>query len=178
MELIDSKEDIKNSKLLWLIIGVFSIPTFNAFNGLIEGLLKVLGVSIIPRLVLSVSLDGLIVVSFLSILIWIIKNWNNENTLTAKFITLKHFRKYGFICLFIIIAGRTSNYFLLTSLDKEIDLLDNSQRHEIRDEAVYLQLTDAILRQIRELTILIIYFVIVFKNKQSGSSVVAETSAH
>ena len=156
---------------------IFS-TTFHALDGLVGGLLKVLGITILPRLIVSISLDGLIFLVFISLLIWVIKNWNNESIQPTKLITLKHFRICGFICLFIIIAGRTSNYFLLTSLDKEIDLLDNSQRHEIRDEAVYLELTDAILRQIRELTILIMYFVIVFKNKQSGTSVVAETSAH
>lgn len=175
MELVDSKQGIKNSKLLWLMIGIFLIPTLNAFESLIGGLLKILGVTIIPRLIFSVSLDGLIVLILLSLLIWIIKKWSIENKEAAQVITLKNFRTYGLVCLLIIIVGRTTSYFVLTNLNKEIDLLDNAQRHEIRDDAVYLELADAILIQTREVVIFIIYFVIVFKNKKSNSTIANES---
>lgn len=169
MELVDSKDGIKNSKLLWLITGIFSIPTLNAFKNLIGGLLKMLGVTIIPRATVLVSTDGLIVLTLLGLLIWILKKWSIENKEAAQLITLKNFRIYGLVCLLIIIAGRTTGYFVLTNLNEEIDLLDNAQRYEIRNNAVYLGLADAILIQTTEIILLIIFFVIVFKNKKSNS---------
>lgn len=169
MDLVDSKQDVKNSKLLWLITGIFLIPTLNALKNLIGGSLKMLGVTIIPRATVLVSTDGLTVLTLLGLLIWILKRWSIKNKEATQLITLKNFRIYGLVCLLIIIAGRTTGYFASTNLNKEIDLLDNAQRYEIRDNAVYLELADAILIQTREIILLIIFFVIVFKNKKSNS---------
>lgn len=169
MDLVDSNQDIKNSKLLWLITGIFLIPTLNAFKNLIGGSLKMLGVTIIPRATVLVSTDGLTVLTLLGLLIWILKKWSIKNKEATKLVTLKNFRTYGLVCLLIIIAGRTTGYFASTDLNKEIKLLDNAQRYEIRNNAVYLELADAILIQTREIILLIIFFVIVFKNKKSNS---------
>lgn len=170
MELIDSKHDIKNSKLIWLITGIFLIPTLNAFKNLIGGSLKMLGVTIIPRATVLVSTDGLTALTLLGLLIWMLKKWGTKNKEATKLVTLKNFRIYGLICLLVIIAGRATDYFASTDLNKEINLLDNAQRYEIRNNAVYLELVDAILIQTREIILLIIFFVIVFKNKLSNST--------
>ncbi len=168
MELIDSKDGIKNSKLVWLIAGILLMPLLNGIETLLGGVLKLLGVSVIPRLFISFSLQVIIVLSLLSLLVWIVKNWNSQKSSTSKLITLNNFRLYGFICLVVISAGRVTSYFVLTNLNKELELLDKSQRHDIMANLLNLQIASFAFTHTKEIIIFMIYFIIIYKNKTTA----------
>jgi hypothetical protein len=128
MDILDSKHEIKNSKVLWLILGILLIPVFNSVDSLFARLFKISGFPIFTRIVLSVGLHTIIIVGLLASLFWIIRNWNVENP-SMKVLTLKHFRIYGLVFLAILLAGRVVSCSVIANIEEEMDLLEQSQRY-------------------------------------------------
>ncbi len=167
MDIVDSRQEIKNSKLLWLILGILLIPVFNSVDSLVGGLFKIVGFSIMARVMLSTILQAFITLGLLAILFWIIRKWNIESP-PWTVLTLKTFKTYGFIFLIIIVTGRVISFFVLKNIDNEIELIEESERYDVLRDSTYWHLASAIFSVVREILIFSIYFVVVLKNKSTS----------
>jgi hypothetical protein len=163
MDIIDSRPEIRNSKVLYLILGVLLIPVLNSVDSLAGGLFKMLGLSVISRFALSLAFQSAIILGLLGILVWIITNWHVEKPPKTA-LTLKRFRTYGILFLIILVAGKIVSFFVLVNFSIELELLETSQRSDILRDSAYLHAASTILSTVREIVLFAMYFVIVFKN--------------
>lgn len=164
MHLIDQRKEIRNSTILFLILGTLIIPVFNSIDNLIDTTLKVLGLSIMTRLYVHTLLQSVSVIGLFALLIWVIRSWNVQ-TPAITFFTLKNLRNCGLIFLALLIVSKTVRFLLYEDTNREFNLLEESQRIEILTTSVYWYGVVTFIKPLREILLFTIYFIILSKNR-------------
>lgn len=146
-----------NSRILWLLLGVFLIPTINGIGGLLNGVFKLTGLSITHRLITLIVYDSVILIGLLVVIVLFLRNGTIRY---SKYFDLssKRMRIYGLACLVIIIAGRVTNYFILTEVTEEMKLLESDKMYDLLKESSYYYLTSVITTATREVLLFIAFF--------------------
>lgn len=165
MEIVEPKKGVRNANILWIILGIFLFPTLDSLAGLMAGVLKILGLSIVSRAIFSVSFEGLIIVGLLYVLFWIIRHGSNDRENSFGDLTSRDFKIYGFILLLIIVAGRTVSFFDLKNLPDEVEQMESGYSLDLINQITYLGFASTIMSSFRQIILFVIFFVIVFKNK-------------
>jgi hypothetical protein len=130
------------------------------------GVLKILGLSIVSRAIFSVSFEGLIIVGLLYVLFWIFRNASNDRENSFVNLTSRDFKIYGFILLLIIVVGRTISFFDLKNLSNEVEQMESGYSFDLMNQITYLGFAGTIMSSFREIILFVIFFVIVFENKE------------
>jgi hypothetical protein len=151
-----------NSGILWLLLGVFLIPTINGIGGLLNGLLKLTGLSITHRLITLIIYESVILLGLFVVIVLILRN---GSTKYSKYFDLsfKRIKAYGLVCLITIIAGRVTSYFVLTDVTEEMKLLESEKMYDLLRESSYYHLTSVIMTATREVFLFIAFFAAVIK---------------
>jgi hypothetical protein len=161
MEILRSREETINVKLLWLILGIFLIPALNSFEGLVGGVLELIGLPILSKLFLSVGFNSLILISLLVALFWIIRDRSPD--MSVRSLTLNGFRILGVIFLATIIAGRIVNFLVLKNQSHQVDLMDDDQKYAYLHDSAKWYAVQAFLSTLGEIVLFIIYFVLLIR---------------
>lgn len=151
-----------NPGILWFLLGVFLIPTINGIEGLLNGLLKFSGLSITHRLIALIIYDSVLLFGLFVAIVLIFKNGIIKYSILFDF-SLRKFRVYGLVCFLIIIAGRVTNYFILTDIAEEMKLLESDMMYDLLHESSYYYLTSVITTAVRETLLFIMFFVATIK---------------
>ena len=151
-----------NSGILWLLIGVFLIPTINGIGGLLNGLLKLTGLSITHRLITLIVYDSIILIGLLVVIVLILRN---GTAIYSKYFDLsfKRIRIYGLACLVIIIAGRVTGYFALTGITEEMKLLESDKMYDLLRESSYYRVAWGFMTTTRDVFLFIAFFAAAMK---------------
>jgi hypothetical protein len=163
MELLDIKDEFKNSKILLVILGTLLIPVIHSVDSLLTGLYNIFGLSIKSLLILSISFHGLIIVCLVSSLYWI---FSNQKTEQAKIsVSLETLKNWGIISFSILVAGAAVSVYTKMYSDKTPDISQIDSEGLTIENLAYLSMTQTGLMTLRNVLLFIIYFVIVFRRK-------------
>lgn len=164
MEIIGIKNEFKNSKVLLVVLGTFLIPVLNSIDSLLSGLFKILGLSIKHLLIASISLHGLIIVSLMVGLYWIISSPRKSNKQAKIILSLRALKIWGLTSIILLIASAAFNIYFKLHGDKTPDVSQINDSFTPFDLA-NLTMTQTGLSTLRNILLLLIYFIIVFSRK-------------
>ena len=165
MEIVDIKDEFKNSKILLIILGVLFIPVINSLDSLLFGFCKMSGLSIKSILMLSILLHGIIIVFVLFILYWII-SFRIPESIQPKFsLTQRTLKNWGIISFFILIAGSVINLYVKKYYDEIFYFSKIESEGLTTTEIAYLSMILSGLTLLRNVLLFTVYFVIAFKRK-------------
>ena len=163
MDLVDIKDEFKNSKILLVVLGALLIPVTHSVDSLLAGLYKIFGLSIKSVLLLSISFHGLIIVCLLCLLYWTISNQKSEQ---AKiFLSLRTLKWWGMISFLIVITGAALSVYMKLYYDKTPDISQFDKEGLTIHDLAHLSTTQSGLLTLRNVILFIIYFVIVFRRR-------------
>jgi hypothetical protein len=163
MDLLDIKDEFKNSKVLLVVLGTLLIPVIHSVDSLLVGLYKIFGLSFKSVSILSISFHGLIIVCLVIALYW---TFSNQNSGQSK-ISLSHrtLKNWGIITFSILVAGAAVRVYTEIYSDKTPDISQIDSEGLTIHELAYISMTETGLMTLRHILLFIIYFVIVFRRK-------------
>jgi hypothetical protein len=163
MDILDVKDEFKNSKILLVILGTLLIPVTHSVDSLLTGLYKIFGLSLKSVLILSISFHGLIIACLLTLLYWTIsKQISGQRKI---FLSLRTLKSWGIISFVILLSGAALSVYMKLYYDKTPDISQFDKEGLTIHDLAYLTTTQSGLMTLRNLLLFIIYFVIVFKRK-------------
>jgi|JI10StandDraft_1071094.scaffolds.fasta_scaffold01545_13 hypothetical protein len=165
MDIFDTKEEVKNSTILLLVLGMLLSYVINSVDNILDGLFRII-FSLLPLKVLtltSISFRGLIFITLLFILFRLFSSKKLNNSERTIFLSLKAFRTIGLISILIIASSIILNLYVKTNFGEAIEL-SKVQDTDIT-EIAYLSLVENGLVILTNVTLFIIYFVILFQKK-------------
>lgn len=165
MDIIDIKDEFKNSKILLILLGTLLIPVINSVDSLLAGLCKLSGLSIKSVLILSTSFHGVIIVLLLVTLYWTISFRNQKSGQSRFLLSRRTLVNWGVISFLILIAGGAINVYIKKYHDEAPDLSQIDTGGLTITDIAYLTMTETGLMILRNVFLLTIYFVIVFQRK-------------
>jgi hypothetical protein len=162
MNIIDIKEEFKNSKLLLIVLGTLFISVINSVDSLLAGLFKVLGLTIKNLLILSISFHGLIIVCLVCILFWTLSFSNDKEGGTKILLSRRTLKNFGLITFLIVIVGAVVNMYIKKNYGETVD---SSQVDSDLTDLAYLSMTHTGLMIFRNLFLFAIYLIIALRGK-------------
>jgi hypothetical protein len=158
----ESRQKEKHSNILWLLLGTFLIPTINGVEGLLNGLLKWVGLTISYKLIASITFNLIVIICLIYLIVLILKNGTARYSNIFEF-SFDKFKLYGLVFIFIIIVSRVTNFYMVTNHTKEMDLLEANGRYDLLIDSSYLFLTSVILTTTRDAFLFLVFFIVLFK---------------
>ena len=165
MDFIYIKDELKNSRLLLIILGTLLVPVINSFDSLLAGLYKVFGLTIKNLLILSISFHGLIMIGLVSLLYWIISSSNEKNRQVKITLSLTTLKNWGLISFLILVAGAAVNIYFRGHGDETSDISKINTGSLTIFDLAYLTMTQTGLMIVRNILLFTIFFVIVFRKE-------------
>ncbi len=167
---LDTKEKVKNPVILLVVAGMLFPYVIHSFDNLLDGLVR-MTFSLYPvKLlgVISISYRGIIFLGLLYILFRIISSRKKEGMSSGTILSLKTFRMIGLISLMIIVFSTVVQLYVNENYAEAIEL--SKVRYIEAGEIVNLALVRSIIILLTNVTLLMIYLVIVFQKRVSETS--------
>lgn len=162
MNLINTREDVKNLKLIFLFLGMLLILVIGAVDNLLTNTFKV-AFSILPLkslLVVSITFHGLILISLIYGIIAIIRS--TISGIPKVSISLKALKAIGISFILIILLSSALNLYAKTYFNQEIGL---SKVYIDSADLVYLTMVQSGLIFMRNIILFISFFLLLHKQK-------------
>ncbi len=162
MNQIQTSREVKNSNILFFILGVLLVPAINSLENIIFELAKSLFtlLPIKPLLIISILVHGLILISVIILLIRILQR-NKTPMLNVSHKTLQII---GAVFALLILISSIISLYTKTNFSKEIDL-PRIKDIDMKDFA-YLSLILNGLSFARNILLIATFLVIVFKREK------------
>jgi hypothetical protein len=163
MNLIDTQTEIKNSKLLFLLLGMLLILVIGAVDNLLTNAFRV-AFSILPMkplLGVSIAFHGLILIPLTYVLVSIIKPATDENP--RVFISPKTLKTIGISFILVLVLSTGLNLYVKTYYSQTIDL--SKIQYIDTGDLVYMTLIQSGLILTRNIILFISFFLIIYKQK-------------
>ncbi len=163
MNIVDIKDELKNSKILLVILGTLLTPVTHSVDILLTGLFKIFGLSLKSVLILSISFHGLIIACLLTLLYWTISKQRSGQT--KILLSLRTLKTWGIILFAILLSGATLSVYMKLYYDKTPDISQFEKEGLTIHDLASLSMAQTGLMTLRNILLFIIYFVIVFRRK-------------
>lgn len=163
MNLIDTRTEIKNSNLLFLLLGMLLIPVIGAVDNIVTNTFRV-AFSILPMkplLGVSIAFHGLILVLLMYVLVSIIKPTTSESS--RIFISTNTLKTIGISFIVILLLSTALNLYVKTYYNQTIDL--SKIQYIDSADLVYLALIQSGLILTRNIILFFSFFLIIYKQK-------------
>jgi hypothetical protein len=161
MNLIETGPEVKNSKLLFLLLGMLIIPVINAVDSLLTDIFRVT-FSTLPLkslLTVSITFHGLILLSLTYILIMIIRQTTVDGP--RVLVSKKTFQTVGISFIIIIVLSRVIHLLVKPEHGDTIDL--SKVYYADTTDLAYLYLIQGGLIFLRNVIVFVTFFLAIYK---------------
>lgn len=159
MEFIQIRENVKNSRLLLIILVALLIPVINSVESLLVSLCIVLGLPLKSLFIFSISLQGLSILGLIVLIVAVKAKRYQPRIL----LSLQMFRFVGLALLSIMVVAIILNYYIKVNFPRTLDLDQINTTNIDAFDLGYLYFTQSGLVMLRNVILFIAYFAIVFE---------------
>lgn len=159
MEFIQIGENVKNSRLLLIIIVALLIPVINSVESLLVSLCIVLRLPLKSLFIFSISLQGLLILGLIVLIVAVKAKRYQPGIL----LSLQTFRFVGLALLSIMVVAIILNYYIKVNFPRTLDLDQINTTNIDAFDLGYLYFTQSGLVILRNVILFIAYFAIVFE---------------